>query len=88
MKKVVVTGAEEVINALQDGKILYLDIVEEVDSYKYWLYKGFICRSRSKGNVEAINVPMPTLPEYEYYYYDNNGDMKWYIIAVLLMVSF
>ena len=70
MKKVVVTGAEEVINALQDGKILYLDIVEEMDFYKYWLYKGVICKSIGRSKAVAINVSMPILPEYEYYYYE------------------
>ena len=80
MKKVVVTGAEEVINALQDGKILYIDIFDgngnKIDFVKYWLYKGIICKSVGNCTASTINEHMLVLPEYEYYYYENGGNLK------------
>ena len=69
MKKVFVSGVEEIINALQSNKVLYLDT--DTGYIKYWMYKGLICTSIDECAPCKIGLFMSALPEYKYYYYEN-----------------
>lgn len=64
MKRITITSVDEIIDALQSGKILY-------DSFggRYWMYKGIILSSDAEddGAVVRINSHIDTNREYVYY---------------------
>ena len=70
MKKVFISGAEAVINALQDNKVLFLDDRNSNLYAKFWLYKGFICQTLENYPTHKISTSMIVLPEYKYYYFE------------------
>ena len=61
MKEVTVKGAEDIINALTNNKILY-SIKHDV---KYYMYKNLILSSN--GTDITINPPIDTNERYIYY---------------------
>lgn len=64
MKRTTITSVDEIIDALQSGKIIY-------DNFggRYWMYKGIILSSdmEDDGAVVRINSHIDTNREYIYY---------------------
>lgn len=71
MKKVFISGIEDIVNALQHDKVLYLeDEINRGHFSRYWMYKGLICQSIDDCPTCKVGVSIYVLPEYKYYYYE------------------
>lgn len=65
MKETRVTGAEDIIKALQEGKLLYTT----EDKMKYWIYNGVILARKydDEDSRVIINASIDSSKEYWYY---------------------
>ena len=71
MKKVSISGIEDIVNALQHDKVLYLENETNKGHFsRYWMYKGLICQSVDDCPTCKVGVSIYVLPEYKYYYYE------------------
>lgn len=64
MKEIRVTGVDSILEALQEGRLLY----NVEDNRKYWLYNGVILsRQYDEDGAVIINASMDSNKEYWYY---------------------
>lgn len=65
MKEIRVTGVDSILEALQEGRLLY----NVEDNRKYWLYNGVILSRQydDEDGAVIINSSMDSNKEYWYY---------------------
>lgn len=65
MKEIRVTGVDSILEALQEGRLLY----NVEDNRKYWLYNGVILSRQydDEDGAVIINASMDSTKEYWYY---------------------